>query len=156
MNLLMMLYLNPKKGLDLRNETLVHHYLIRSRCEENRSDPWLKFFFLEVVRRIPSGWIKNEPTCTISSPTPNGVLQTSSPKIAEEEANIPNSYRTSLSQLRSCFYSFLHSYRVRIGPVPSVHILSCPSHPTPLTERALWERPRLTFELHFGIPFFDL
>ena len=41
-------------------------------------------------------------------------------------------------------------------PHTTVHVCSCPSHPTPLTERDLWERLRLTSALLFGLPFFDL
>ena len=101
--------------------------------------------------------------------SPNRVLQTTSPQIAPEETNLPRPYRSTLSQLRSSFCSSLHSYRERIGLVPSplcpscglaphttVHVFSCSSHPTPLTELDLWERPRLASEFLSSLPFFDL
>ena len=82
----------------------------------------------------------------------NRVLQTASPQIALEDANLPRQYRTTLSQLCSSFSSRLHSYRERIGLIPSllcpscgmephttVHAFSCSSHPALLTVRA-WRR----------------
>ena len=73
------------------------------------------------------------------------------------------------SQLRSSFCSSLHSYRERIGLVPSplcpscglaphttVHVFSYSSHPTPLTEFDLWKRPRLAPDFLLDILFFDL
>ena len=81
----------------------------------------------------------------------NRVLQTSSPQIAAEEANFPCPYRTNISQLRSYFCGSLHSYIERIGLISSpfrhsyrveahinVHVFSCSSHPTHLTERDLF------------------
>ena len=77
----------------------------------------------------------------------NRVLQTVSPQIAPEKANLPRPYSITLSQLRSSFCSSLHSYHERIGLVPSplcpscglvphttVHAFFCSWHPTPLTE----------------------
>jgi len=74
---------------------------------------------------------------------------------------------STLSQLRSSFCSFLHSYRKRIGLIPSplclscgveshttVHIFSCSSHPTSLAKLHLWERPRLASEFLWVLPFF--
>ena len=46
----------------------------------------------------------------------NCVLQTASPQVAPEEANLPRPYKTILSQLCSYFCSSLHSYRERIDP----------------------------------------
>ena len=99
----------------------------------------------------------------------NRVLQTTSPQIAPEETNLPRPYRSTLSQLRSSFCSSLHSYRERIGLVPSpicpscglaphttIHVFSCSSHPTPLTELDMWERPRLVSEFLSSLPIFDL
>jgi len=89
----------------------------------------------------------------------NRVLQTVSPQIATEEANLLRPYRTTLCQLRSSFCSSLHSYRERKGLIPSpiypscgmephttVHVFSCSWHPTTLTEIDQSERPRLASE----------
>ena len=38
----------------------------------------------------------------------------------------------------------------------SVHLLSCPSHPTFLTEKDLWERPRLASKFYFSLLFLNL
>ena len=99
----------------------------------------------------------------------NGVLQTASPQIAPDEVNLPRPYRTILSQLRSSSRSSLYSYHDRAGLIPSllcsaygveshttVHVFSCSSHPTPLTELDLWERPRLASEFLWVLPSFDL
>ena len=77
----------------------------------------------------------------------NRVLQSASPQIAQEEANLLSLYRTTLTQLRSSFCSSFQSYRKRIGLIPSlprpfcgvephntIHVFSCSSHLTPLTE----------------------
>ena len=61
----------------------------------------------------------------------------------------------------------LQFYRERIGQTPSslspstvphanVCIFSCSLHTAFLTVRDSWERPRLTSELLFALPFFDL
>ena len=99
----------------------------------------------------------------------NCVLQTASPQIAPEEANLPRLYRSTLSQLRSSICCSLHSYRERIGLVPNplwpscglkphttVHVFSCCSHLTPLTELDLWERPRLASEFLSILHILDL
>jgi len=75
----------------------------------------------------------------------NRAIQTASPQIALEEANLPKSYRITLSLLR-IFCNSLHSYRKSIGLVPSplypscdlmlhttVHVFFCSSRSTPLT-----------------------
>ena len=85
--------------------------------------------------------------------SPNRVLQTAFPQIASEEAKLPRSYRSTLSQLWSSFCSSLHPSRERIGLVPSslcpscglvshttVQVFSCSSHPTSLNELDLWKR----------------
>ena len=41
-------------------------------------------------------------------------------------------------------------------PHSTVHVFSCSSYPTPLTELDLWERMRLALELLSVLPFFDL
>ena len=96
----------------------------------------------------------------------NRLFQTASPQTAPKEANLPRPYRTTLSHIHSSFCSSLHSYRQRIGLIPSsfcgvkahttVHVFSCSSHLTPLTELNMWERPRLASEFLSVFPFFDL
>ena len=51
--------------------------------------------------------------------SPNRVLQTASPQITPEEANLPRPYRNTLSQFCSSSCSSLHSYREKIALVPS-------------------------------------
>ena len=41
-------------------------------------------------------------------------------------------------------------------PHTTAHVFSCSSHPTPLIERDLWERPRFTSEFLFLPPFLYL
>ena len=99
----------------------------------------------------------------------NRVLQIASMQIALEEANLHRPDRSTPSQLRSSFCSSPHSYGERIGLVPSplcpscglsphttIHVFSCSSHPTLLTEFAVWERPRLASQFLSSLPFFDL
>ena len=108
---------------------------------------------------------------TLQSPSlsHNRVLQTASLQIALEETNLPRHYISILSQLWSSFCSSLHYYRERIWLVPSplcpscglmphttVHVFSCSSHPTSLTELDQWERPCLASEFLSSLPFFDL
>ena len=69
---------------------------------------------------------------TISSLASIRVIQTFSPEIAAEEANLPHPYRTSLSQLHSYCCSSLHYYRDRIGLIPS-----------PLCPYCGWKPPHL-------------
>ena len=61
---------------------------------------------------------------SISSLTSDRVFQTPFPHTATEEVNLPRNYRTSRSQLRFYFCSSFHSYRERIGLIPSC---LCPS-----------------------------
>ena len=58
-------------------------------------------------------------TITKSLLSPNRVLQTASPQITPEEANLPRPYRNTLSQFCSSSCSSLHSYREKIALVPS-------------------------------------
>ena len=117
------------------------------------------YFFFSKVCSHPVSVLKSLVTL---------VFWTASLQIAAEETNLPRSYRTALSQLRSSFCSSLHSYRERIGLLSSLLCPSCVvephttvhvffgSYPTSLTERDLWERSHLTSEFLFGISFFDL
>ena len=106
---------------------------------------------------------------TLTSRDPNRVLQIPPPPIGEEESSLPRPYRTTLSQLRSGFCRSLNSYQVRIGttnnplcpscdeePHTTQHLFTCPSHPTFLTPRDLWERPGLTSEFLSSLPFLNL
>ena len=90
----------------------------------------------------------------ISGYSDNRVLNAPTPEISKEEKCLPRQTRTTLAQLRSGFCAKLKDYLHRIGrsdddicpdcnsaPASSSHLFSCPSHPTNLTTRALWERP---------------
>ena len=78
------------------------------------------------------------------------------------QANLPWSYRTTLFQLCLSFCRSLHSNRESIRLIPSPLCPSCRVEPhttarvfpaprtPPLTERNLWERPRLTSEFLFA------
>ena len=102
---------------------------------------------------------------TISSRPPNRVLQEPNPEVAEEEAELPRSYRTALAQLRSGFCPVLNSTLERIGRSPddlcpscrgaphtTAHLFSCPSYPTNLATRDLWRRPRAVAEFLRSLP----
>ena len=90
---------------------------------------------------------------------PNRVRHISSPQISTEDVNLPLSYMTSFSQLRSSICSSLISYRGRIGlfflrrgAQHLCHILSCPSHPTSLI-KDIWGR--LELAVLFSLPLFN-
>ena len=68
------------------------------------------------------------PSCT-KAVSDYCICLTGSPKISTEEANLPLPYRTTLSQLRSTFYSPLHFYRERIEIIPSPLCPSCGVEP---------------------------
>ena len=99
----------------------------------------------------------------------NPVLNLQPPDIAEEESILPRQYRTALSQLRSGHCSALNSFRqmIRISDndtCPSCnqashttqHLFTCPSHPTPLGARDLWENPVNVADFLATLPFFRL
>ena len=75
---------------------------------------------------------------------PVDVLWTVSQQIAVLEKILPRHYTISLSQFRSASCSSLHYYRERIRLIPSpfsggephtyIHILTSPTHPSPLIE----------------------
>ena len=103
---------------------------------------------------------------TISSRPPNRVLQAPAPPVSEEELDLPRPYRTTLAQLRSGFCPALNSYLERVGRSPNdlcpschssphttSHIFTCPSHPTSLTVRDLWDRPCAVAEFLPSLPF---
>ena len=103
---------------------------------------------------------------TIASRPPNRVLQQPDPPIAEEEETLSRPFRTTLAQLRSGFCPALNSYLERVGRSPdalcpschgaphtTAHIFSCPSHPTSLTVRDLWDRPCAVAEFLPSLPF---
>ena len=103
---------------------------------------------------------------TISSRNPNKVLQTPPPPIFEEELSLPHPYRSTRSQLRSGYCSALNYFRSRVGlspddrcpsctlaPHTTSHLFSCPSHPTSLEVRDLWERPVPVVEYLSSLPF---
>ena len=105
----------------------------------------------------------------VASLPDNTVLGAAAPPVAPEESSLPRSYRTTLSQLRSGYCSSLNSFLERVGRAPSdrcpscgsgphttAHVFSCPSHPTPLGLRDLWDRPCLTASFVSSLPFFVL
>ena len=93
---------------------------------------------------------------TIRNQEDNKVLLAPAPKVNQTEANLPRKTRTTLAQLRSGYSSILNSYLHRINPTthPSPncprcnlsphttnHLFNCPSNPTELETRILWEDP---------------
>ena len=84
----------------------------------------------------------------------NRVLQAQAPQVDSSERRLPRPTRAALCQLRSGHCSRLSDYQFRIGrvdspecsechqfPASSSHIFECPSHPTSLGTRDLWEKP---------------
>ena len=105
----------------------------------------------------------------IASRPPNRVLQAPAPEVADEEGSLPRPHQTTLTQLRTGFCSSLNSYLERIGRPPDdlcpscrgsphtiSHVFSCPSHPTSLTVRDLWDRPCSVAVFLSSLPFFSL
>ena len=91
---------------------------------------------------------------TISRQQPNPVLQEPAPKIHRSETLLPRNTRATFCQLRSRYSSILNSYLARINPEvtdncpecgqanhTTNHLFNCPSKPTNLTTRALWDDP---------------
>ena len=75
-------------------------------------------------------------------------------RMLERRANLPRRTRVLLSQLRSGFSPFLHSYRARVSPGSpddcpdcgtarhdTAHLFECPARPTDLRPIDLWLRP---------------
>ena len=86
----------------------------------------------------------------------NKVLGAPPPNISDSEKALPRITRTTLSQLRSGYSTYLKSYMSRISkevPVPDIcplctqpghtteHLFSCPVNPTTLTPHDLWTKP---------------
>ena len=86
----------------------------------------------------------------------NQVLGAPAPKISKGERALPRKTRTILAQLRSGYSSYLKSYLYRINARDTesdscpdcgqsahttVHLFNCPSKPTHLTPRSLWDQP---------------
>ena len=86
----------------------------------------------------------------------NQVLGAPAPKISQGERELPRRTRTILVQLRSGYSSYLKSYLYRINARDtefdscpdcrqSAHttenLFNCPSKPTHLTPRSLWDQP---------------
>ena len=102
---------------------------------------------------------------SVTSRPHNRVLAVPAPPISEEEQSLPRPFRSALSQLRSGFSPALMSYREEVGwspdalcpwcrgaPHTTVHLFNCPSHPTSLTARDLWDRPRSVAEFLSSLP----
>ena len=105
---------------------------------------------------------------TLAARPNNRVLSAVAPPIAEEERSLPRPHRSTLAQLRSGFCPALKSYLERVGraqddrcpsclgaPHTTSHLFACPSHPTTLGVRDLWDRPCLTTKFLVSLPFFD-
>ena len=103
----------------------------------------------------------------ISARANNRVLNTPTPDINEEELTLPRPYRTALSQLRSGHCSSLNEYKyiIHSSDTPSCpsctyplhnthHIFACPTHPTTLGVRDLWEQPVQVADFLATLPFF--
>ena len=101
----------------------------------------------------------------LSSRSHNRVLDAPHPPVSEEEKLLPRPYRTTLAQLRSGFAPALNSYLERVGRSPdglcpscrgaphtTAHIFQCPSHPTLLSVRDLWDRPSAVAEQISSLP----
>ena len=86
----------------------------------------------------------------------NKVLGAPPPNISDSEKVLPRITRTTLSQLRSGYSTYLKSYMSRISkdvPIPDIcplctlpghtteHLFSCPANPTTLTPQDLWSKP---------------
>ena len=84
----------------------------------------------------------------------NPVLNTPAPEVHKSERNLPRKTRSTLAQLRSGYSSHLNSTLSRINneiqnkcpycsqtPHNTNHLFSCPSKPTRLNVRSLWEKP---------------
>ena len=74
--------------------------------------------------------------------------------MSASEISLPRHFRTTLSQLRSGYYSRLWTYKQAIGasdsdlcpecgsePHTTAHIFRCPAAPTALAVEDLWHRP---------------
>ncbi|KAI5753538.1 hypothetical protein M8J77_001119 [Diaphorina citri] len=92
---------------------------------------------------------------TIQNFKPNKVLNEAPPPIAKEEKELPRKTRARLAQLRSGWSPMLNHYMHRLdpniqdkcnqcntGPHDVHHLFHCPAHPTTLTVRDLWDKPK--------------
>ena len=98
----------------------------------------------------------------------NKVLNDQAPNVNITEINLPRRTRTILSQLRSGYSTFLNSYLARIKPAEHTdhcpdcgqaghttqHLFQCPSKPTELEPRTLWEDPPAAATF-LGLPTFQ-
>ena len=82
------------------------------------------------------------------------VLQTAFPQIAQEEANLPRPYMTTLFPLLPSFCSYLHSYREKIGLIPSPLCLYCGVEPHTTVHVSPVPPTRHPWSL-FDLPFID-
>ena len=148
---------NIKHTLHSKFHHLVAPYTVGGIIPPDTYTDTLKFLHTGAVARA------------IASRSPNKVLLTSPPVVAEEEKLLPRRHRSVLSQLRSGYSSSLNSFLERVGRAPDplcpscrgaphtpAHIFICPSHPTSLTVTDLWTRPGLAIGFLSSLPFFDL
>ena len=142
---------------------------LRSRCWED-VEPFV------VAGTIPQGELKNTlsqihtkvVTDSIASLGDNRVLQARPPSVNDSEKLLPRRTRAVLSQLRSGHCSRLSDFQLRIGATDSAlcsecnasdattsHLFECPSHPTNLTTKDLWEKPWDVADFLSGIQAFS-
>ena len=102
---------------------------------------------------------------TIRKQSDNQVLGEPAPEIHRSERELPRKTRTTLAQLRSGYSSHLKSYLFRINardtdsdscpdcgqsPHTTQHLFDCPTNPTTLTTRSLWDNP-FDAAVHLGL-----
>ena len=100
---------------------------------------------------------------------PNKVLNSRPPLVSTDEQSLPRAHRTTLSRLRSGYCPALNTYRTSIGTsttdrCPScnlaahttVHLFTCPEHPTNLDPLDLWRRPVEVADFVARLPGFNL
>ena len=106
--------------------------------------------YKKIIKEIHTDTVES----TISTYSPNKVLNCPALPINKTEKNLPRSARTELARLRSGYSRRLNSYLNRldpeiqnqcpdchISPHDTCHIFNCLSKPTNLTVTDLWFRP---------------
>ena len=105
---------------------------------------------------------------TISHFQPNRVLGCKPPSIHKSEKSLPRTTCSTLSQLRLGHCARLGDFQFRLGKTPDdicpncglstqnvPHLFDCPTKPTTLTTKDLWENPREVMDFLRSTPTFD-
>ena len=102
---------------------------------------------------------------TINKQADNQVLGEPALEIQQSERDLQRKTRTTLAKLRSGYSSHLKSYLFRINargadsdscpdfgqsPHTTQHLFDCPTNPTTLTTRYLWDNP-FDAAVHIGL-----